>query len=125
MLFASGCYLAHGPSTGVDAAARPDAGVASACDESKLRTSGIVEPWAPGSFCDLLVACVSTGEAMDAARAAFPGLACRDGIDAVCVGVGPTSCSVSVGSLTDAEYEAACALTLRSDVGALVCAGDL
>lgn len=125
VLFASGCYLAHGLAPGPDASARRDAGAASACDESKLRTSGLVEPWAPGSFCDILVACVRTGEAMDAARAAFPGLACRDGIDAVCVGVGPTSCAVSIGTLTEADYEAACALTRRPDVNALVCSGDL
>ncbi len=127
-LLVAGCYQSHRVAE-MDAGLRRDAGAgpdaALACDESKLRTSGLVEPWAPGSLCDVLVACVSTGEAMDAARAAFPGLLCRDGIDAVCVGVGPTSCSVSVGTLSGAEYDAACALTLRPDVAALVCSGDL
>ena len=118
VLASSGCYLSHGASD-----AERDAGAA--CEESKLRTSGLVEPWAPGSFCDVLVACVGTSAAMDAARASFPELTCRDAIDPVCVGVAPTSCSVRVGTLSNADYHAACALTLRSDVAALVCSGDL
>ena len=131
-LLASGCYLSHSPTDGDAGTTRRDAGaptvdagITTACDESKLRTSGIVEPWGPGARCEELIACVGTGEAMDAARAAFPGLVCRDGLDALCVGVGPTSCSVFVGALSATQYEAACALTLRDDVGALYCAGDL
>ncbi len=125
MLLGSGCYRSHTPPDGRDAGARTDAGTAAACDTSKLRTSGLVEPWARGSRCDQLVACVDTSTAIDAARAAFPGLTCRDAIDAVCVGVGASSCSANVGTLSDVEYDGACALTLRADVGALVCSGDL
>lgn len=124
VLLAPGCYLSHGVTEGADADAPPDT-TSTACDESKLRTSGLVEPWARGSRCELLVACVDTSEAMVAAQSSFPGLACRDGIDPACVGAAPTSCMVHVGTLSDAEYDAACALTLRDDVAALVCAGDL
>lgn len=122
-LLSVGCYRSHRVAS--DASVRRDAGPVLLCDESKLRTAGLVEPWAPGSFCDVVVACVGTAEAMDATREAFPELVCRDGLDALCVGVGPTSCSVGVGTLSSAQYDAACALSLRDDVGALYCAGDL
>lgn len=124
LLLLPGCYLSHGRTAGADGG-DPQDSASLVCDASKLRTSGLVEPWAPGSRCELLVACLDTSEAIDAAGSSFPGLACRDAIDAVCVGLAPTSCSVLVGTLSDAEYEAACALTLRDDVAALVCAGDL
>lgn len=124
LLLLPGCYLSHGLAAGTDGGVAQDS-ASLACDVSKLRTSGLVEPWAPGSRCELLVACLDTSEAIDAARSAFPDLACRDAIDPSCAGLAPTSCSVVVGTLSDAEHEAACALTLRDDVAALLCAGDL
>ncbi len=131
VLLLPGCYLSHGLPAGADASPGRDAGSVShdagarACDESKLRTSGLVEPWAPGSRCETLVACLDTSEAIDAARVAFPGMECRDGIDPACAGIAASSCSLFVGTLSSADYDAACALTLRDDVAALVCAGDL
>lgn len=133
VLLCSSCYRSHARPElrhAADAGTTRDAGTASdagtaACDPSKLRTSGLVEPWARGSFCDQLVACLDTSDAIDAARASFPDLTCRDAIDAVCVGAGASSCTANVGTLSDADYDAACRLTLRGDVGALVCSGDL
>ena len=138
LLFAMpGCYLSHGrgesrPDAGP---ARRDAGVittdagvittdAGDCDRSKLRTSGLAEDFALGARCEFLVVCMEVPR-FDLVRADFPDARCDPPLDFACGGEGNDSCVANVGVLDEAEVDAGCALTLVTEVVAVVCAGDL
>jgi len=141
-LLLAGCYQSHRASTDrsdagarvrrdaggparVDAGGpvRVDAGLA--CDESKLRTSGLVEGWGVGRRCELIVVCTEEMSAWPEVLTWFPDATCRAETDFACGGEGRMSCLASVGVLDADAYEAACWLTLNWDVRAVVCAGDL
>jgi len=122
------CHLSHERSTpDADAPASGD-GAAVGCDEGKLRTSGMAEPFAAGNRCEFLVVCSSeyvAGRLEEEIVVRFPSMTCSGRPDGACDGDAVSSCIAYLGTLDEDQYSTGCELTLMDEVTSLVCAGDI
>ena len=128
LVLATGCYLSggRGGDAPVDASTGED--VAVACEEAKLRTSGMAEPFAVGGRCEFLVVCSSeiiTGRLAEEIVVRFPSMTCSPRPDYSCDADAASSCIAYVGTLDAEQYAAGCELTRMEEVTSVVCAGDL